>query len=158
SSFPNARDIQARNTVCSGLSVVIDMTAEIDVSGARRAVSTHLVSGNYFTVLGVGAAVGRTLTSDDEARAAALPPAVLGHALWTTTFGGDASTVGKTIRLNDRVFVVAGVAPADFHDVGALGTADVWIPITAHDGLLTGNLAQWFDLRAARVATMVARL
>src|SRR5262249_35334132 len=156
-SYPNARDVQARSAVFSGSSIVVDMTAELDVDGARRAVSTHLVSGNYFSVLGVGAAVGRTLTTDDEARSAALPPAVLGHALWTTMFGGDASALGKTIRLRDRVFVVVGVAPAVFHDVGALGTADVWLPITAHDGVLTGNLAQWFDLRGARVATMVAR-
>src|SRR5262249_13935907 len=48
--------------------------------------------------------------------------------------------------------------PADFHDVGALGSADLWVPLAAHDQLLTGNLQQWFTLRAARVCTIVARL
>src|SRR5262249_60115139 len=68
------------------------------------------------------------------------------------------SAIGTLVRLNGQTFVVVGIAPPDFRDVGALGSADLWVPLSAHDRVLTGNLREWFTLRAARVCTMVARL
>jgi macrolide transport system ATP-binding/permease protein len=157
-SFPNARDYQDRNDVFAGLSIVIDTNVALDVAGAKTSVPAQIVSGNYFAVLGVVPRIGRTLTSDDDTIAVSERPVVVSDALWNAALGADPLVVGRSIRLNDRPFVVVGVAPPDFHDAGALGTSDVWLPISAREGLLTGNLREWFDLRAARVSTMVARL
>jgi predicted permease len=157
-SYPNAQDYRDLNDVFSGLSIIIDTSAQLDTGGIRTAAAAHLVSGNYFSLLGLVPTIGRTLAADDDSHTAATPPTVLSHALWTGKFGSNTSVLGTPIRLNNRTFVIVGVAPADFHDVGALGTADVWVPITAHEQLLTGNLQQWLNLRAARVCMMVARL
>ena len=157
-SFPNALDVEERNDVFAGVSIVIDSAVGVEVANATTSALLHLVSGRHFAVLGVTAQLGRTLTPADDAERAAIPPVVLSHSLWRARFGGSQAAIGAPIRLNKHAFVVVGVAPADFHDVGALGSADLWVPLAAHDQLLTGNLRDWFTLRAARVCTMVARL
>ena len=158
SSYPNARDVQQRNDVFSGVSIVIDTAASVAIGNATTSSLLHLVSGSHFSVLGVRAEHGRLLTRDDDAASASISPVVLSHAFWRARFADGVDAIGAAIRINDRPFVVVGVAPAGFHDVGALGSADLWVPLAAHDRLLTGNLEQWFTLRAARVCTMVARL
>jgi putative ABC transport system permease protein len=156
-SFPNAMDVRARNDVFAAVSIVIDTGIAVEIERATTSALLHLVSGDHFSVLGVDAAMGRTLRPDDEAHPESIPPVVVSHSFWRTAFGGGAA-IGKAIRLNNRPFVVVGVTPEDLHDVGALGSADLWVPLSAHEQLLTGNLQQWFTLRAARVCTMVARL
>ena len=157
-SYPNARDVQQRSDAFAAVSIVVDTDVEAQIDGSRVPALAHLVSGNYFALLGVTASAGRVLTPRDDSDAAAMPPVILSHAFWRERFAGSAAAVGAPLRLNNRMFVVAGVAAEAFHDVGALASADLWVPLAAHDQLLRGNLADWFMLRAARVCTMVARL
>ncbi|HEV2843448.1 MAG TPA: ABC transporter permease, partial [Thermoanaerobaculia bacterium] len=95
------------------------------------------VTGEFFQVLGAQALVGRTLQpADDESGKGTT--AVLSHALWQRRFGGDPKVVGKTVRLNGRPFIVAGVMPADFvfprgaeipRGYGFTAQPDLWIPM-----------------------------
>ena len=157
-SYPNARDVQQRSDAFSAVSIVIDTTVDAQIDGSRVPAFAHLVSGNYFSLLGVAASAGRVLTPRDDSDAAALPAVVLSRAFWRERFAGSPAAIGAPLRLNNRMFVVVGVAAEAFHDVGALASADLWVPLSAHEQLLRGNLAEWFTLRAARVCTMVARL
>jgi predicted permease len=157
-SFPNARDVQQRSDAFAGVSIVVDTEVDAQVDGTRAPALAHLVSGNYFSLLGVSASAGRVLTASDESDAGATPPVVISRAFWRTRFAASPSAIGAPLQLNNRSFVVVGVAAEPFHDVGALGSADLWVPLSAHEELLRGNLAEWFMLRAARVCTMVARL
>ena len=68
---------------------------------------------NYFSVLGVTAAVGRVLTPDD-ARPGAEPVAVLDHDAWRRSFGSDPSVVGRAVRINGEPVTIVGVAEAGF--------------------------------------------
>ena len=157
-SFPNAQDVQRRSDAFAGVSIVIDTEVDAQINGGRVPALAHLVSGNYFSLLGVRASAGRVLTASDESDADVTPPVVISRAFWRTRFAGSPSAIGAPLQLNNRSFVVVGVAAETFHHIGALGSADVWVPLSAHDQLLRGNDAQWFMLRAARVCTMVARL
>jgi predicted permease len=157
-SYLNARDYRERNDVCSGLSIVIDSPAMLDGADQSAQVLVHVVTGDYFDVLGVQPALGRGLVADDDRAPGAHPVTVLSHALWTGRFAANPAIVGTSIRLNQHAYTVIGVAPASFHGLGALGSPDMWIPMAMHDGVLTGNDKDWFNLRAARVAFMVARL
>ncbi len=80
-------------------------------------------TANYFSLLGVRAAIGRAALDD----AAGRPAAVLGHRLWTRVFGGDPQIAGKTIVLNGTAFSVAGVLPADFSGLQRGVLTDIWI-------------------------------
>jgi putative ABC transport system permease protein len=97
-------------------------------SPARADVS--LVSGNYFDVLGVRPALGRTFAADEDARPGAAV-AVISHGLWQSRFGSDPTVVGKTFLLRRVPFTVIGVAPQEFNGVSLGRRQDLWIPFAA---------------------------
>jgi putative ABC transport system permease protein len=80
-------------------------------------------SGNTFSFMGAGAAIGRTLTIEDE-RPGAPPVFVMGHKLWTTRFGQDPSVVNRVFTLNGAPTTLVGVMPERISKLGA----DVWLP------------------------------
>ncbi len=105
--------------------------AQMDLSGNGPAsvARGELVSGNYFATLGVRAALGRTLDSDDATPGAA-PVAVLDYGYWQRAFGGAASVIGRTIQLNNVVFTVVGVANRGFTRLTPGKSVDLWVPLT----------------------------
>jgi predicted permease len=86
------------------------------------------VSGSYFAVLGIETAVGRGIRAEDHPPGAD-PVAVISHAWWLRSFGGDPSVIGSTIYLNFRPFTLVGVASPDFLGTVSAFRPDVWIPI-----------------------------
>ena len=72
------------------------------------------VSGNFFRVLGVPPALGRTFRDDEDEAPGRDPVVVLSHATWTERFGSDPDIVGRVVRLGGRDLTVIGVAPASF--------------------------------------------
>ena len=99
-----------------------------------RVVQSEVVSDNYFGMLSVPLLLGR----DFGTEAGGAPPAsaaIIGHRLWRQHFDSDPSILERTIRLNNRVFDIVGVAPPDF--VGATRTvaASLWLPIGARESL-----------------------
>jgi predicted permease len=87
----------------------------------------HFVTGNYFDLLGVRARLGRVLQEEDD-RPGAAPVVVLGHGFWRRGFGGDPGVVGRTIRLNDLPYTIAGVMPEGF--IGSGLPADVYVTVS----------------------------
>jgi predicted permease len=86
-------------------------------------VLTHSVTPNYFSVLGIRAQTGTATVDEIEGR----PAAVLGYRLWQRRFGGDPHLVGKSILLNQKAFLVAGVMPPEFTGLVRGVTTDIWI-------------------------------
>ena len=87
------------------------------------------VTGNFFSMLGVGAAPGRPVLPSEGATFGADPVIVLGRAYWKKRFNGDPSVVGRRVLVNGRPFVVAGVVPEGFHGVYALVEFDAYMPL-----------------------------
>lgn len=98
-------------------------------------VLTHAVTPNYFGLLGVKAALGRASVDESEGR----PGAVLGYRLWQRRFGGAPQIVGKTILLNQKAFLVAGVMPAEFTGLVRGVATDIWVSMEA-----------WFEVLGRR--------
>ena len=97
-------------------------------SGAGYA-SVHLVSGNYFEVLGVDAAAGRLLRDSDDTRGSA-PVAVMSYPFWKTRFHSDRAILGKNVVLNGTAFTVIGVAPSSFFGERIRSSPDFWLPLS----------------------------
>ena len=106
--------------------------ASIDQGPVRAA----LVSGNYFSVLGAPAAVGRTLTPDDD-RPAAAPVVVISDAYWASRFSRAPDIVGRTLTLTGVAYSIVGVAPPGFSGEWVGRTADVWVPIVFQPQIMT---------------------
>ena len=96
-------------------------------NGHTERVTGELVSGTYFPVLGVGAAMGRTFTPDDDRIPDGHPVMMLSYSYWKTRFAGDPSIAGKTVIMNGHNFTVVGVAQKGFDGV-ELGYADTSVP------------------------------
>ena len=95
-----------------------------------------LVSGNFFSGLGVNTAVGRTFSMEDERTHASL--AVLSHAYWAQRCGRDPSVLGHTLYVRGIPFTVIGVAASDFIGVEHRDPTDIWIPLQTR-----GDLQPW---------------
>src|SRR6185369_5835871 len=99
-------------------------------AAATRA-SGHLVSGNYFSLLGVSPLRGRLLTPDDDKPNAA-PATVLSYAYWEKELNRDPAIVGQTFVLNGTNFTVVGIAPQEFFGVRVRKPPDFWMPLAFH--------------------------
>ena len=105
------------------------MEFNFNAGGQAEVVSGQVVSGNYYSALGVPAVAGRILTDEDD-KANATPVAVLSHRFWTNRFGADPSIVGKQVNINNVAFTIVGVTAAGFAGTSNVGSAqDVSIPL-----------------------------
>jgi predicted permease len=105
---------------------------------ASELVIAEAVTGNYFTTLGVGPALGRVLTGLDDRPGAAEAAVVLSHDVWRRHFAGAPDVAGREILLNGRAFTVVGVAPREFRGLVAGFAPDLWLPLHAAVALPTG--------------------
>jgi len=101
-----------------------------------------LVSGNYFTMLGGTAALGRVLTETDVAAPGQGAVIVLSHQAWRTAFASDSAIVGKTVAVRGIPLEVVGVTAPTFSGISAV-TPDFWVPLTM-DGRLRGKVDPHF--------------
>ncbi len=108
-------------------------TAVRDESGVASRVRCQVVSGNFFTALGVRALYGRVLAPADESPASDALPVVLSYPYWQSRFQGNPAIVGRQIRLQDVPFTVVGILPRGFNGVQVETGPDVRAPLIAAD-------------------------
>ncbi len=116
-SYPMYRDFRDHNQVFSGMFCRFPTGVSLGYGDRTERVDAELVSGSYFRVLGVTAAIGRTLTPDDDRVPGGHPVAMLSYNFWQIRFSSDAAIVGKQIVVNGYTFTVIGVAQAGFDGV-----------------------------------------
>jgi putative ABC transport system permease protein len=117
----------------------------------------EIVSPNYFQVLGVKPAAGRTFLPESQGDGGALA-VVLSHAFWERRFGSDPTVLGRAVKLNGRVFTVSGVAPPDFHGIYYYGWRPaLWISAGAYDQVLPADTGP-LDRRGATTFRIAGRL
>ncbi len=125
-------------------------------AGEARMVVGQLVSGNYFDVLGVSAARGRTFEpKEDEAPT---PVVVLSHGFWLERLGGDPQVVGKSLTINSQAFTVIGVAPARFTGTDAGVRPELWLPMSMHRVIRPDDATNWYEERRGLFIFTVGRL
>jgi predicted permease len=99
--------------------------------GAEVAVlNGQLVTGDYFSLLGVEAHLGRLLGATDDHTPGAHAVAIISHGLWTSRYGADPAILGRDVRINGSQFEIIGVAERGFAGTDVVAsTTDVWIPL-----------------------------
>jgi len=127
-SFPEVQDWRDGSRAFEGISAYDEISLNLSHRDRTVAhVEAEIVSANYFGLLGVSAAAGRTFTPEEDHTPDTHPVAVVSHELWANRLGGDPALVGGTLTLNDRVYTVIGVMPRDFG--GLSFDTEVWIPM-----------------------------
>lgn len=148
-SYLDYLDFRDRNEVFSGLIAHQVLPLNLGRGGKPERVWGTVVSGNYFDVLGVKAAMGRTFLPEEDRTPNTHPVAVIGHGLWQRRFGGDPGVIGQTVTLNEHDFTIIGVAPKEFGSTFSGAALDVWTPVMMKDYVarphfsLTDRSSRW---------------
>ncbi|HEY2798032.1 MAG TPA: ABC transporter permease [Thermoanaerobaculia bacterium] len=129
-SYPAYRELRDQNTVLAGLLATYPFDASVAAGGRTERAVGELVSGNFFSVLGVGAAAGRVLSASDDTARGAHPVAVLSYGYWTRRFGAAKAILGEAISVNGTPLTVVGVAAPRFEGVQPGRRPDVFVPMT----------------------------
>jgi predicted permease len=123
------KEIQGRSDLfSSAMGFAGPFIMDISGNGQASIAQGEAVSGNYFQTLGVGAALGRTLQPEDE-KPSAPALAVLDYGYWQRAFGGSPSVLGRTVRLNNVIFTIVGVADGGFTRLTPGKSVDLWVTL-----------------------------
>ena len=128
-SYPMYADFRDRNQVFAGMFCRFQTTVSMSFGGHNERANAEIVSGTYFPVLGVGAALGRTFTAEEDRSRSGAPYAVVAYDYWKDRLGGDPSIIGKPILVNDRKLTIVGVAQAGFLGTERLFPTQIFVPV-----------------------------
>src|SRR5262245_5848126 len=142
--------------IFNGIFARRSMAVVVGIDGQSERVPAELVSGTFFQVLGVGAAIGRVIAPEDDRERHGSPVAVLSYDYWRTRFGGDPAIVGKTIMAQNRALTIIGVSQAGFDGVDIGYVPNLRVPISMK-AEMTPN---WDDMdnRRSRWVNVFGRL
>ena len=152
-SYPDYLDYRDQNRSFSGLAAHV--ATPLSLAGATtERLRGAVVTGNYFSVLGVKAATGRLLQPGDDVTVGAHPLAVVSYGFWQRTFGADPGVIGESITLNGHNFLVIGVAAEGFGGTSVGPSTDVWVPMAMQPqaiprmspGVLSDRSAGWIGI------------
>jgi predicted permease len=141
-SYPFFQDFRRQAKSYAGIAAVnsTQFTSKASIAGsAYQTAHVDLVSGNYFSVLGVPAFLGRTILEADDKASGAGPVAVASYAWFQHHFNGDASALGTTIRLESHDYTLIGVARPGFSGTTVARSADLWIPLSMEKEISPGR-------------------
>ncbi|NQW04531.1 MAG: ABC transporter permease [Acidobacteria bacterium] len=133
SSYPDLLDWRAADLPFDALIGHSMMFAAVGIGGENRLAFGEVVTANFFDVLGVGLARGRSFLPEEEAQEGAAPVAIISDRIWERNFGREEDVVGKTFTIRNRPYSIVGIAPAEFNGMMPGVIADLWIPISMVD-------------------------
>lgn len=155
-SYPMFRDLQQQQTVFTNIAAHRAFGANLAARGETQTGEGMLVSGSYFSVVGLQPVIGRLITSQDDRALGESHVAVLSYGYWQTRFAGSPRVLGETIIINGQTMTIVGVTPQGFEGT-TLGTRpQVYVPITMR-GLMNPGFTS-FHRRQNYWAYLFARL
>jgi macrolide transport system ATP-binding/permease protein len=166
SSYPDYLDLRSGNDVFVDLVGYSPMFAALNLDSGSRLAMGEIVTGNYFDVLGVRAAIGRTIAAADD-QAGAPRVAVVSNRYWMRELGGTAEALGRTVRIRGNPYTIIGVLPERFTGMVPMLAPELWIPASAsletepvgmHDVIPSPTGATRLERRGERWMFMRGRL
>jgi predicted permease len=128
SSYPDFLDFKTQNQVFTDMAGYSPAIAAMKTGDQSRMALGEVVTGNYFQVLGVHAAIGRTLLPDDD-RPAAQRVVALSHRTWLRDYAGNPSALGRTLYIRGQAYTIVGVINDQFHGMVPMLQPEMWLPV-----------------------------
>lgn len=128
-SYPMYVDFRDKNQVFDGMFGSWDTSLNLSFDGRTERIAGQLVTGTYFPVLGVGAAIGRVFTPDDDKIKGGHPVVVLSYRYWVTRFARAPAVIGKKLNVNGYPMTVVGVSQAGFEGTDPSDSPQIRVPI-----------------------------
>ena len=154
-SYPMYQDFRDRNQVFSKMFCLREVAMSVSYGGRTERISGEVDSGNYFPVLGVGAALGLLFTAEDDKVQDGQPVAVMSIGYWQRRFAGDPGVIGRKLVVNGYPYTVVGVSQAGFSETDPASAPELRVPMT-----MAKEVRAYMDLndRRSRWVTAFARL
>lgn len=155
-SYPNYLDFKARSQTMD-LSVYrfVRVSASFG-KGSNQRLWGYTVAGDYFSLLGVDAALGRTIAPEDDVKRGGHPVVMLSHAAWQRHFAGRADAIGRRFRINGLEYTLIGVTPPGFTGTERFFLPDIFVPTAMTSQIEIG--ATYLDSRDSENTFMIARV
>lgn len=152
-SLPDLKDAAGLSDVFAGVIGSQITPACLTLDGKPEWVFGQVATANFFDVLGVKPALGRTFRPDEDQKPGGNPVLVLSHGYWQRRFGGDRTVIGTTVDLNRSSFTIVGVVPAEFRGTMSGLNCDFWAPLSMHRqvanfGSLLSRSDRWLHTQA----------
>ena len=150
-SVPGYNLLRDRNHTLSGFAAFDGDPRPVSWSngGQGQMAFGQIVSGNFFSVVGVAPVLGRGFASDEEQTGAAHPVIVISHSFWRNTLAADPSVIGRVLKLNGTSYTIIGVMPSSFTGIMIGSRPDFWAslamtPVLTRDPTrLTSDNSSW---------------
>jgi predicted permease len=159
-SYPDFDDLRNKSNSFAGLtaSQYFSFGFAPDKTALPQMKFGALVSGNFFSLLGVNPVLGRGFHADEDKVPGRDAVVVLGHDLWESEFASNPDVIGRSIFLNDLPFTVVGVAPESFRGPDVFLRADLYVPLAMQPTLAGESGQSELEMRGLRVMTVFGRL
>src|ERR1035438_768875 len=131
-SYPNYVDLRGQGGVFASLAAHNLAMVGLTEGDTTRRLFADIVSSNYFDTMGVGLLRGRVFTPEEERPGSARQVAIVSYSFWKR-HGADAAMLGRSLRLNGRMYTVVGITPEGFTGTTALISAELYVPLGAYD-------------------------
>ena len=133
-SYPFYRQMREENQVFSDTAAIFSITNEVHgfVEGRTESepMNVQLVSGTYFSTLGVTPMLGRTLNDADDNSEGDHPVAVISYAWWKRSLAQDPNVLDSKLKLGATTYNIIGVAPPEFFGTKVGEAPDMWVPLS----------------------------
>src|SRR5262245_1250273 len=134
----------------SGVAAFNRIDPKLTIDGQTEKVKGQFVSGNYFSLLGVKAVIGRALNPADDSIIGEGGPdgpvAVIGYNYWLRRFALSPAVIGKTVQVEKTVVTIVGVTPPEFYGLAPGREVDISLPMMLADAnSLLDKTSTWFD-------------
>ena len=156
-SYPDFQDYRQLKAVFSDMIGYVPDPVNLQAGGRPTRAWAELVTGNYFSMLGLEAARGRTFATNEGWVPGKDALIVLSYKYWQTRFGGNPDIVGRSVQVNKHPFTIIGVAPERYHGAYYFLEPDFYIPVTTMS-LLDPKSADDLNKRGATYLRVLARL
>jgi predicted permease len=159
-SYPDFMDLQRKSKSFAGLvaSQYFSFGVAPDKATLPKMKYGALVSGNFFSVLGVRPALGRSFRADEDEVPGRDAVVVLGHDFWENELASSPDVIGRTLFLNGLPFTVIGVAPEPFRGPMVWIRADMYVPLAMQPALVGNPQQNELEMRGLRVLRVQGRL
>ena len=143
SNYPWFQQAASRTDLFAEAMLVRHDMYKVGIGGLVEPLTGQRVTTNYYSMLGVPAALGRTFVAADRPETGAPPVAVISHRLWRRRFGASPGVIGQPITVDQRPYTIVGVTGPDFRGILVGWTMDVTLPLDTSEFMDAGN---WFTM------------
>ena len=137
--YPTFAQLRDSSRAFEGMFAFMNVRLATVIDGKQGTAAGELVSGSYFSLLGVPAVAGRAFTPEEDRVPGGNPVAVISYGYWKRQFGLSPSAVGKSITLNRQSFTIIGVSVPGFEGLSVGATEDIWVPMMMQAQLMDGR-------------------